>query len=427
MERAGRAVGARPHQEIRFCATPDGLGTAWARHGTGPPLVKVANWLTHLEYDWESPVWRYWLEGLGRSHPVIRYDERGCGLSDRETGVLSVDTWLSDLEAVVDAAGVERFSLLGISQGAAIAVAYAGRNHRGQRALGETLVGAIRAGWDEPNAAYRRLFTMRFLPEGTPEQMDWYDELQRRTTSGEIAARLYEAWSDVDVSDLARQVEAETLVAHCRGDAAVPFSQGPAARLPDPPGAAAAPGLDQPPAAPRRRRLAGVPGGAARVYRRPGRPDGGAGGGPQRARARGDVARGPGAEQRGDRRPTFPECPHGRAASLERLRQVARVGQGGSGRGGGVLLAGRLTSVGVCVQAAIRSRADCVVAPMRGARGVRTVSAHADRPPPAPRADPVPGPLRGAVRVSRTNPDAAGAGARPRRLDRNRRCPAHRF
>jgi pimeloyl-ACP methyl ester carboxylesterase/DNA-binding CsgD family transcriptional regulator len=244
MERAGRAVGARPHQEIRFCATPDGLRIAWARHGSGPPLVKVANWLTHLEYDWESPVWRYWLEGLGRSHTVIRYDERGCGLSDWETGVLSVDTWLSDLEAVVDAAGVERFSLLGISQGAAIAVAYAvrhpervdrivlcggyaqGRNHRGERALGETLVGAIRAGWDQPNAAYRRLFTMRFLPDGTPEQMDWYDELQRRTTSGEIAARLYEAWSDVDVTDEARQVEAETLVAHCRGYGAVPFSQG---------------------------------------------------------------------------------------------------------------------------------------------------------------------------------------------------------
>jgi pimeloyl-ACP methyl ester carboxylesterase len=244
MERAGRARGARPQQEIRFCATPDGLRIAWARHGSGPPLVKVANWLSNLEYDWESPVWHYWLEGLGRSHTVIRYDERGCGLSDREIGVPAVDTWVSDLESVVDAAGIERFSLLGISQGAAIAVAYAvrhpervdrmvlyggmaqGRNHRGERELGETLVGAIRAGWDHPNAAFRRLFTMRFLPGGTPEQMDWYDELQRRTTSGEIAARLYGARSDVDVSDLARQVETDSLVAHARGDGVVPFSQG---------------------------------------------------------------------------------------------------------------------------------------------------------------------------------------------------------
>jgi pimeloyl-ACP methyl ester carboxylesterase/DNA-binding CsgD family transcriptional regulator len=217
---------------------------AWARHGTGPPLVKVANWLTHLEYDWESPVWRYWLEGLGRSHTVIRYDARGCGLSDRQLGELSVDRWVSDLETVIDAAGVERFALLGVSQGAAVAIAYAvrnpgrvermvlyggyvqGRNHRGDRRLAEALLAAVRVGWDDPNPAFRRMFTMRFLPEGTPEQLAWYDDLQRRTTSAENAARLYQSWSDVDVSHLAPRVEAETLVAHARGDAAVPFEQG---------------------------------------------------------------------------------------------------------------------------------------------------------------------------------------------------------
>jgi pimeloyl-ACP methyl ester carboxylesterase/DNA-binding CsgD family transcriptional regulator len=207
-------------------------------------MVKVANWLTHLEHDWESPVWRYWLEGLGHSHSVVRYDERGCGLSDWDIGELSLDHWVSDLETVVDAAGLERFTLLGISQGAAIAVVYAvrhpervermvlyggyvrGRNHRGDRQVAEALVAAIRAGWEDPNPAFRRIFTMRFLPEGTPEQMAWYDELQRRTTSTENAARLYEAWSDVDVSELAPRVDAETLVAHARGDAAVPFEQG---------------------------------------------------------------------------------------------------------------------------------------------------------------------------------------------------------
>jgi pimeloyl-ACP methyl ester carboxylesterase/DNA-binding CsgD family transcriptional regulator len=189
-------------------------------------------------------VWRYWLEGLGRTHTVIRYDERGCGLSDRQLGELSVDRWVSDLEAVVDAAGVERFTLLGLSQGGAIAIAYTvrhpervermvvyggyvqGRNHRGDRGLAQALVAAVRAGWNDPNPAFRRMFTMRFLPEGTPDQLAWYDDLQTRTTSAENAARLYETWSEVDVTDLAPRVEAETLVAHARGDAAVPFEQG---------------------------------------------------------------------------------------------------------------------------------------------------------------------------------------------------------
>ncbi|MGZ4277924.1 MAG: alpha/beta fold hydrolase [Solirubrobacteraceae bacterium] len=231
-------------QDIRFCTAPDGTRLAWTSHGEGPPMVKVANWLTHLEYDWQSPVWRSWLERLGRSHTLIRYDERGCGLSDWDVEGFFVDNWVADLEAVVEAAEVERFTILGISQGAAIAIAYAvrhpervermvlyggyaqGRNHRGERLVAEALQAAIRAGWDTPNPAFRRMFTMRFLPEGTPEQMAWYDELQRRTTSTENAARLYAAWSDVDVTDLAPRVRVPTLVAHGRGDAAVPFEQG---------------------------------------------------------------------------------------------------------------------------------------------------------------------------------------------------------
>ena len=114
--------------EIRFCSAPDGARLAYAMHGRGPPLVRVATWLTHLELDWESPVWRHWLDRLGERHTVLRYDERGCGLSDAAVGELSVETWVGDLEAVVDAAGLERFALLGVSQGAAIAVAYAARH-----------------------------------------------------------------------------------------------------------------------------------------------------------------------------------------------------------------------------------------------------------------------------------------------------------
>ena len=115
-------------QEIRFCVAPDGVRLAWAKHGSGPPIVKAGNWLTHVEFDWESPVWRHWLEGLGEGHTFIRYDERGCGLSDRDPKELSPDRWVADLETVVDAAGADRFVLLGISQGAATAIAYTVRH-----------------------------------------------------------------------------------------------------------------------------------------------------------------------------------------------------------------------------------------------------------------------------------------------------------
>jgi pimeloyl-ACP methyl ester carboxylesterase/DNA-binding CsgD family transcriptional regulator len=233
-------------QEIRFCAAPDGVRLAWARHGTGPPIIKAANWLTHLEYDWESPVWRHWLEGLAERHTLIRYDERGCGLSDRDTKELSLERWVADLETVVAAAGVDRFSLLGISQGAATAIAYAvrhpdrvdrvvicggyarGRGRRGapQRQRLEAFISAIRTGWTDPDPTFRRLFTMLFLPEGIPRQMAWYDELQRQSTSAETAVRLYRARAEVDVSGLAPGMTAPALVAHARGDRVVPFEEG---------------------------------------------------------------------------------------------------------------------------------------------------------------------------------------------------------
>jgi pimeloyl-ACP methyl ester carboxylesterase len=115
-------------QQIRFCTAPDGVRLAYAAHGSGPPLVRAATWMTHLDFDWESPVWRHWLLGLGDGHTLIRYDERGCGLSDREVEALSLDAWVADLESVVDAAGLDRFALLGVSGGAAVALAYASRH-----------------------------------------------------------------------------------------------------------------------------------------------------------------------------------------------------------------------------------------------------------------------------------------------------------
>jgi pimeloyl-ACP methyl ester carboxylesterase/DNA-binding CsgD family transcriptional regulator len=230
--------------QIRFCTAADGARLAYALHGSGPPLVRVATWLTHLESDWNSPVWQHWVQRLGETHTVLRYDERGCGLSDPEVGVLSVDTWVGDLEAVVDAAGLERFDLLGVSQGAAIAVAYAarhpqrvarlvlyggyarGRQLRGQQEQEDALVAAIRAGWTTQDPAFRHVFSMLFLPNGTPEQMAWYDELLRATTSVDSAVALFRARGAVDVVDSAAAVQAATLVIHARGDRVVPLEEG---------------------------------------------------------------------------------------------------------------------------------------------------------------------------------------------------------
>ena len=234
-------------QQIRFCVTSDGVRLAYAEHGSGPALVKAANWLTHLEFDWESPVWRHWLVALGAGHTVVRYDERGCGLSDRDVPVPDLERWVADLETVVDAAGVDRFALLGISQGAPVAVAYAarhpdrlthlivyggyarGRKRRGdpaQEAQAEALVAAIKAGWADSSPAYRRLFSSQFFPGGTPEQMAWFDDLMRMTTTADLAARLRVARGAVDVSAMAPSVTTPTLVLHARGDEMVPYDEG---------------------------------------------------------------------------------------------------------------------------------------------------------------------------------------------------------
>ena len=242
-------------QQIRFCTASDGLRLAYAVHGSGLPLVRAATWLTHLDFDWESPVWRHWLECLGEGHTVVRYDERGCGLSDREVGDLSIEAWVGDLETVVDAAGLDRFALLGVSQGAAIALVYAvrhperlthlvlyggyarGRKFRqpDERRHEAALLSAIRAGWSDPSPTFRHLFSMLFLPYGTGEQMAWYDDLQRRSTSAATAVRLYDARGSINVADLAPRVTTETLVLHARGDRVVPVEEGRllGARIPD--------------------------------------------------------------------------------------------------------------------------------------------------------------------------------------------------
>ncbi len=254
----GKGVGAAPamEQQIRFCTAPDGTQIAYATVGQGPPLVKTANWLNHLEYDWQSPVWRHVLHGLARNHQLIRYDERGNGLSDWEVEDISFEAFVSDLETVVDAAGIDRFALFGISQGCAISIAYAvrhpervtrlvlyggyakGWNKRGSQAEIETreaLQTLIRQGWGQENPAFRQIFTSRFIPGGTMEQMQWFNDLQRITTSPENAVRIDQATGDLDVSELLSQITAPTLVLHCRDDAICPFDLGRrmAAGIPD--------------------------------------------------------------------------------------------------------------------------------------------------------------------------------------------------
>ena len=234
-------------QEIRFCTAPDGAQIAYATVGRGPPLVKAANWLNHLEYDWQSPVWRHLLHGLARNHRLIRYDERGNGLSDWEVEDISFEAFVSDLETVVDAVGIERFPLLGISHGVAVSIAYAvrhpervsrlilyggyakGRRKRGSQASSEeaaALETLMRQGWGQENPAFRQMFTSLFMPGATSEQAQSFNDLQRITTSPENAVRIRRTIDEIEVSDLLPQVAVPTLVLHCRDDAVSPFDLG---------------------------------------------------------------------------------------------------------------------------------------------------------------------------------------------------------
>lgn len=235
-------------QEISFATSVDGTRIAWARHGNGPPFVRVGTWLTHLEHDWTSPVWRHWLETLGEHFTVIRYDDRGSGLSDRSPADVSLGAWLADLEAVVDAAGLDTFALFGMSQGGAIAVAYAhahpervshlilwGSYSRGARARDPTPlqkmeidldIQMIRVGWGRADPVFRRVFTTRFIPGATESQMRWFDELQRLSMTPDMALASSLARSTVDVDPLAPATTARTLILHADDDRAVPFEEG---------------------------------------------------------------------------------------------------------------------------------------------------------------------------------------------------------
>ena len=248
LSESGTDFGASaPEQDIRFCTSPDGVRIAYASTGSGPPLVKTANWLNHLEFDWQSPVWRSLLLELSRHHRLIRYDQRGTGLTDWAVEDISFDAWVSDLETVVNAAGLERFSLLGISQGTPVSIAYAvrhpervsrlilhggyakgwlvGESPKAQRHQDATRT-LIESGWGQETPAFRQMFTSLFIPDGTPEQIAWFNELERITTSPENAVRIFDVIPKVDISALLPRVSVPTLVIHSRGDAVITHAAG---------------------------------------------------------------------------------------------------------------------------------------------------------------------------------------------------------
>ena len=238
---------AARHQRVQFATAPDGVQIAWASIGEGPPVLKAPNWLNHLDYEWRSPVWGPALAELARHWRLVRFDQRGNGLSDWDVEEISEAAMISDMATVADTAGLERFALLGISQGCAFSIRYAiehpervtslvllggylrGRLKRpdpDQKKLYEGLTMMIRDGWGSPNPVFRSFFTSSFIPDAPPEIAASFDELQRIATSPENALRLWEMNAQVEVTELAKQVRVPTLVLHCTGDRVAPLQEG---------------------------------------------------------------------------------------------------------------------------------------------------------------------------------------------------------
>jgi pimeloyl-ACP methyl ester carboxylesterase/DNA-binding CsgD family transcriptional regulator len=240
---ASRQRASAPDQEIRFCRAADGTRLAFAIHGAGPPLVVVSCWLSHLQYDWQSPVWRHFLDQLGGLATVIRYDERGFGMSDWDVQNFSIEARLADLEAILEATGYETFALLGMSGGSAVAMAYAiahpkrvsrlilygtvcgepGNWSADGWAEEETYRSMIRVGWAKDDPVFRRVFTSRFIPDATEEQMRWFDDLQRMSTSPESAVASRIARQEVDIADDLDKITAPTIVLQAVGDRSTTF------------------------------------------------------------------------------------------------------------------------------------------------------------------------------------------------------------
>jgi DNA-binding winged helix-turn-helix (wHTH) protein/pimeloyl-ACP methyl ester carboxylesterase len=245
---AGAGTADQIEQQIRFCIARDGTRIAYATSGDGPPLVKAANWMTHIDIEWGSSVWQHWLAGLSRHRTLVRYDERGCGLSDRDVGHFEFDDWVEDLRAVVEASGFDRFPLLGISQGAPTAIAFAaafperverlilvggyaqGRMVRAvtpeDKEEAELNIDIARVGWRRSDETFLQVFASQFMPDATADQRSDFNRLQLETTTSDNAVRFLDVFAHIDVSTLLPRITCPTLVIHARGDLRVPATQG---------------------------------------------------------------------------------------------------------------------------------------------------------------------------------------------------------
>jgi class 3 adenylate cyclase/pimeloyl-ACP methyl ester carboxylesterase len=234
-------------QQISFCFSGDGTQLAWAQAGQGTPVLKAPNWLNHLEYEWRSPIWGQLFREMSGFCKLVRFDQRGNGLSDWEPAEISERAMISDMDDVAKSAGFEKFFLFGLSQGCAFSVRYAvehpekvaglilvggyargacRRDSEAQTAIHTATNTLIREGWGAPNPAFRNLFTQSMMPDATAEQQSSFDELQRVATSPAMAAQLNDMNADVDVSALAQQIQVPTLVMHAGGDKRVPVEEG---------------------------------------------------------------------------------------------------------------------------------------------------------------------------------------------------------
>jgi len=238
----------QPAGAIRFVTANDGVRISYQESGNGPVLVRAAHWLSHLEFDRWSPIWRPFLDNLAQGRTLLRYDERGTGLSDREVADLSFEAMVADLELLVDTLDLRQFALLGMSQGGAISIAYAARHPervtqlvlcgayaRGhehadrpadQRAEATLLLETIRVGWGKPEPKFRRVFAEMFIRDGSTEEYEAFDQLQRVSATPETAYRLRKMFGAIDVTTTCRMVQAPTLVMHAREDGVVPFEEG---------------------------------------------------------------------------------------------------------------------------------------------------------------------------------------------------------
>jgi len=235
-----------PQPEVRYCSTADGVRLAVARYGQGIPVVRAGTWLTHIEFNATDPLGQAWVQAFSGVGSYIFYDSRGCGLSQRDVGDISLDAWVRDLETVVDSLGLDRFVVYGQSTGAATAIRYAVRHpqrvdrlilHGGyarhpycttdpaRRAEAETLVKVAEVGWGLATPTFRQLFVGRFMPDSTPAQQAAIGERQRLSMSPQMAAAYLRAMFEIDVRAEAPRVTCPVLVTQAKDDLSVPCAQ----------------------------------------------------------------------------------------------------------------------------------------------------------------------------------------------------------